>query len=298
MSAIIDFMDCVLAMGSKDPEKQCSAQMQYKAATNFACAVLFMFTVVVINCFTRGELSVALTIGAAAQCFGFFLLSQKVKLQKSVAGLSARTFEMYVLFFICRLSSTCVKNGYLPIDRSGDHIYQIVDLCSLMLVLDLVYSVRTRYNVTYQPEFDTLQIHKAVPALVVLSIFVKGSLNGHQFFDFIWMLSSYLETIALAPQLWMLSKLGGRVESMTSHFVASQVLSRSLAFFFWAQGYTEISKVKRDSPVGYNVAGHAVLVAHVLQLILCADFMYYYGKGLCSGKGKGGVVLPTMSMSI
>ena len=32
--------------------------------------------------------------------------------------------EMYLIQLIFRLSSTLIKEGYLPIDRSGDHIYQ------------------------------------------------------------------------------------------------------------------------------------------------------------------------------
>lgn len=42
----------------------------------------------------------------------------EVKYQKTVAGLSSRTLEMYVVFFLFRLGSTLFKNGYLPIDRS------------------------------------------------------------------------------------------------------------------------------------------------------------------------------------
>lgn len=38
--------------------------------------------------------------------------------------MSSKMLEMYLIQLIFRLSSTLIKGGYLPIDRSGDHIYQ------------------------------------------------------------------------------------------------------------------------------------------------------------------------------
>lgn len=55
--------------------------------------------------------------GLDSRRFGF-VCSAEVKYQKSVAGMSSRTLEMYVLFFLFRLGSTLFKNGYLPVDRS------------------------------------------------------------------------------------------------------------------------------------------------------------------------------------
>jgi len=67
----------------------------------------------------------------------------------------------------------------------------------------------------------------------------------------------------------MLTKLGGQVESLTSHFVAALVVSRCLSFAFWLYGYKEIAPLKG----GPNIAGYAIITAHSLQLLLCADFM-------------------------
>merc|ERR1719379_2606960 len=103
----------------------CNAQARHTASTYLAYTVFFMCVVVVMHKFTDGDFSIVLTMSSAVQCLGFLLLALKVHYQRSVAGLSRRTLEMYVLFFIFRPSSTLVKNGYLPIDKSGDHIYQI-----------------------------------------------------------------------------------------------------------------------------------------------------------------------------
>ena len=88
----------------------------------------------------------------------------------------------------------------------------------------------------------------------------------------------------------MLTKLGGEVESLTSHFVAAMVVSRCLSFSFWFYGYKELV----PQAGGPNIGGYTIIVAHSLQLLLCADFMYYYLKGLSQGSRK--MVLPTFDV--
>ena len=48
----------------------------------------------------------------------------EVRGTKSVAGLSSSTLELYIVFYVSRLSTTCFHNSYLPADHSGQYIYQ------------------------------------------------------------------------------------------------------------------------------------------------------------------------------
>jgi len=287
MSAIVDAMDFALNFWCKDPEKICM-KSRLHATSLMAYTVFFMCVVVVMHKFTDGDFSIVLTMSSAVQCLGFVLLALKVHYQRSVSGLSRRTLEMYVMFFIFRLSSTLVKNGYLPIDRSGDHVYQLGDIGSLLLVLYLIYKIRT--SDTYQAEFDTLEIWKFVPACVLLALVCHGDLNNSPFFDTVWTISLFLDTISMLPQLWMLTKLGGQVEALTSHYVASLTVSRLLSFAFWLYGYKELVPLKG----GPNIAGYTILISHTLQLLLCADFMYYYAKGM--SKASRQMTLPTFEV--
>lgn len=281
MSAIVDILDCVMATD------QCRTR-RHSALQTMAYGTFFVFFVLLMHKGTDGDFSLTLTMSAAVQCLGFALLSLKVQHQQSVAGLSSRTLEMYVLFFIVRLSSTLIKNGYLPQDRSGDFIYQTSDIGSLLMVLRLLYVLHRKHKDTYQAEQDSLPIFKAIPACVLLGVFVHGDLNASPVFDTIWYISLWLDTVVMLPQLFLLTKLGGQVECMTSHFVAAMVVSRSLSFSFWYYGYTEIAPLDG----GANLPGYAIILAHTLQLLLSADFMYYYFKGMASG----GVVLPTLDV--
>jgi len=276
MSAIVDAMDFAANFWCKNPEKIC-VKSRLHATSLMAYTVFFMSCVVVMHKFTDGDFSIVLTMSSKVQCLGFLLLALKVHYQRSVAGLSLKTLEMYVLFFITRLSSTLVKNGYLPIDRSGDWVYQMGDIGSLVLVLGLIYKMRT--SDTYQAEFDTLEIWKFIPACVLLALVCHGDLNNSPFFDTVWTVSLFLDTISMLPQLFMLTKLGGQVEALTSHYVASLTVSRLLSFAFWLYGYKELVPLKG----GVNIAGYTILISHTLQILLCADFMYYYAKSMKKG---------------
>merc|ERR1719506_3335602 len=65
------------------------------------------------------------------QCLALALLSLQMISTGSASGISARALSLDAIALCCRLSSTLWLNGYLPVDASGDHVFQIVDICSL-----------------------------------------------------------------------------------------------------------------------------------------------------------------------
>jgi len=267
-----------------------SAAQEGHVSTGCAYFVFLMLAGIVLRQFSDRDFSTVLTLGSGVQCLGFFLLLQKVKQQKSVAGISSKMLEMYVLVFVFRLSSTLIKQGYLPIDRSGDYIYQSADIASLMLVFQLLWKVHKVYNITYQRSHDTLEIWRAVPAAIAMGICLHGNLNKSAFFDTTWTIAMNLDTIAMLPQYWMLVKQGGEVEALTSHFVASIVVSRALSLAFWYYGYKELAPKKNKKPTGgWNVAGWLIIICHVTQLLMSTDFMYHY---LSSAMKKVKMVIP------
>merc|ERR1719359_782500 len=110
-----------------------------------AYAVFGTWTMVVWHHLTDKDFSVVLTMSSITQFLGFILLALKVRWAKSAAGLSSKTLEMYFMFLCFRLASTMFKNGYLPIDRSGDWAYQSADVLSLFVVLHLLYVMHKSY---------------------------------------------------------------------------------------------------------------------------------------------------------
>jgi len=288
MSAIVAGLDVVFDLVRKDKHVLCSAKQGERAITFAAYVIFALCAAVVLLKFTDHDFSLVLTSSAALQCLGFFLLYQKAKKQKSVEGLSSRTLEMYVLVLCFRLSSTLVKNGYLPVDRSGDWVYQLADIGSLVIVLALLVLIHKTFKSTYDAANDTMPIHNFIPACVLLAICIHGDLNDSPFFDVMWTIGLNLDTISMLPQLWLLTKLGGEVEALTSHFVALQVLSRFCSFAFWFYGYVEITPEDQ-----FNAAGYMIIVAHLAQLLLSADFMYYY---VCGVMKQTKMMLPSVDV--
>jgi len=250
------------------------------------------------------DFSFLLTFSACLQTLAFFLLLHKIRVQKSVAGISSKTLQVYVFVFVFRLSSTMIKNGYLPVDRTGDWLYQASDIASLLLVLQILFFMHKKYAPTYQAELDTMPIYRVLPGFALLGCCFHGHLNHSPFFDSMWTVGLWYDTVAMLPQLWMLVAKGGEVEALTSNYVALIFASRVMAFWFWFTGMPELAP--KDGSA--NMVGYMIVGAHGLQAMLSADFMYHYfmwqcGNSACGAAlgckdGKSGMILPSGPLDV
>ena len=69
------------------------------------------------------------------QCLAISLLCLQTVANGSAAGLSARVLGLEAASLALRLASATWLNGYLPAVASGGLVYQLVDVCSLAMVL-------------------------------------------------------------------------------------------------------------------------------------------------------------------
>merc|ERR1719446_1347917 len=121
------------------------------------------------------------------QTFAFALLGMQIVVAGHVRGISARALALDALALICRLSNTVFLDGYLPSDASGDWMYQAVDICSLALVLWLIYQVMVVHKHTYQEAEDSFpSIHVALWAVALAFIF-HPDMDDFPLFDSLWM---------------------------------------------------------------------------------------------------------------
>jgi hypothetical protein len=252
----------------------CGASTRERACVTLAYTWFAFCTGVVSQQFSDQDFSAVLTLSAGVQALGLLLLVYKVHTTKTVAGLSARSLEMYAAFFVFRLSSTLFKNGYIPVDRSGDWVYQSADILSLLMVMQLLFSINITHRSTYQHMLDTVEMWRAIPGCILLAIFVHGDLNAHPLFDTLWTVSLNLDAIALIPQLVMLYKTNGATEGLNAHYVFAIFCSRGLSFWFWFHGFSEVAPQKG----GQNTAGWLIITVHSFILLTCADFVLQYIK--------------------
>lgn len=245
-----------------------------------AYGVLLGSALWVYHCVANGEFSVILTMAVMAQCLAVALLGVQILSTGTSAGISARALALEALSFSCRLSSTTWLNGYLPVDASGDFVYQLVDVLSLLIVLGLLYHVLVTDRRTYQEEMDSLPVSWIAFGALALAAVFHADMNSRPLFDILWMAGLFVGVFAVLPQLAMVARTGGVVDALTSHYIAMMAVSRILSGTFMWHARFDVTCAPWYGE--FNHAIWAILTAHAVHLLLLGDFAFYYVRAICA----------------
>lgn len=253
-----------------------------------AWAVFLTLSFIIYGWTSDGDFSFLLTYAACCRAFGLFLLNFRMYASKSGASVSLKSLEAYVLVFSFRIISIMRHEGYLPYDRSGDWFYHCVEFCSLGFSVLAIYLLKFKFTGTYDEEKDSFgdfQIPTqfgvafiVVPCLL-LACMIKPNLNKDFLSDMSWTFSMYLESFAVAPQLYMFTKQAGSViEVLVAHFVATLGFARFVEMTFWMWSFHELSDAN-----GSTVVGYFVLIVQFVHVAIMGDFFYFYIISLKKG---------------
>lgn len=213
-----------------------------------------------------GAFSSILTLSVMFQCLAVALLCLQVIATGSAAGISARALMLDALGLCCRLSSTLWLNGYLPVDASGDYVFQLIDICSLGLLLWLLHQILVVKKRTYQADADSRCSRCIIAAMALFqTVLFHGNMNGPPIFNALWMVGVFITKIAVMHQQFLVtvSEVGASHRFAARHMAVSFALS---GVFIWLG---EQAGGKIGSPVPLVIAGvifHAILAilgAHV-----------------------------------
>jgi len=227
----------------------------------------------------NGEFSAILTLSALAQCSGMVFLCMQALLKGSAEGISARAVQLDICAVCFRLSSTLWLPGYLPVDASGDFIYQAFDVCSLAMMIWLLYTVQVTHRNTYQVLEDNVNTVPMVLGSLVLAALFHCDMDDRPIFDTLWMAGLFTSVVAVIPQLWLIMKTGDKAEALVGHYIAALAVSRILSGLFMWEAAPDIT-CDEWIWTGFSHGIVAILVAHLMHLLLVADFGYYYVKSL------------------
>jgi hypothetical protein len=169
-------------------------------------------------------------------------------------------------------------------DRSGDYVYQLIEGVSLIIVLSTIWKVQKLQQEIESA--DTCSVSVLIVACVAFAALLRPSLNKASMPDAAWTFALYVETVAMIPQLYLLAKLGGEVESLQGHYIACTFASRLTLMRFWYTSYGELQTPGQD----INWPGIGVMGSQLLQVVLLADFMYLYVTSVRENKR---LVVPT-----
>jgi hypothetical protein len=230
-----------------------------------------------------------LTLSLVAHCFGLVLLCVQMVTTRSAAGISARALALDGIAVSLRLSSTLFFHGYLPNDQSGDYIFQVVDLCSLGLIVMLLRSVLVTMRSSYQEREDDMCVVPFVIVSLILGTLLHGDMDDNPLFDSLWLSGVFVSVMAVLPQYWMITKSSGQVHALTAHYIAATAVDRILsgAFMWHVRNY--ITCVPWIGTCEHTIC--AILLAHSVHLVLLSDFGVYYVRALIA-QGSGASVLP------
>jgi len=196
-------------------------------------------------------------LGDICHLLSFVVMFWKLHRSQSVAGISLKTQELYVIVFCSR---------YLDLFWNFLSIYNVVMkvvfiVCSISIVYIMRFGVP--HKETYNKEDDAFPHAYLVVPASILGIAIN--MDHSSLFEMIWAFSIYLEAVAILPQLFMLQKQGG-AESLTSHYVMLLGLYRMFYLFNWVYRYaTEESYMQV-----------IVWVSGIVQTALYLDFFYNY----------------------
>merc|ERR1719442_250081 len=206
-------------------------------------------------------------LGDASHLLSFVVMFWKLFSSKSVAGISLKTQEIYVIVFCFR---------YLDLFWNFLSIYNwVMKIIFIVCSLSIVYIMRfgKPHKDTYNKEDDAFPYQYLIIPAALLGAAVNQDHESP--FEMCWAFSIYLEAVAILPQLFMLQKQGG-AESLTSHFVAALGAYRGLYLLNWVYRYfTEEDYVQR-----------IVWLAGLVQTALYCDFFYHYYQSKKGGMNK------------
>jgi hypothetical protein len=262
--------DRMFSIGGKSSKRaQTGVTLTY---VGFAAVALSVYHLV-----AQGEFSSILTISAIFQCLAFVLLAIQMVSSEGVRCISAKSLQLDAIAFACRLSSTTWLNGYLPVDVTGDYLYQVFDFASLLMVLWLLSRVQ---KIQSNADDENISVVGFASVALILAGLLHGNLNNRPIFDTLWMCSLFIGTVAVVPQLWVMTRSHVSVPALTCHFVSVMAFSRLLSAAYMWHAHNEITC---EPWIGkFNHAGFAILAAHLLHLVLLGDFAFYYVKNLAT----------------
>jgi len=199
--------------------------------------------------------------GDLAHLLAVVLLLLKIWKTRSCAGISGRSQILFALVYTTR---------YLDLFTSYVSLYNTV-----MKVIFIVASYATvflmfqKFKATYDRNHDTFRIEFLIGPCALLALIIN-----HEFsvIEILWTFSIYLESVAILPQLFMLSKTG-EAETITSHYLFALGSYRALYLLNWIYRY-----------YAEEFFDPIAVVAGVVQTILYADFFYLYVTRVLQGR--------------
>jgi len=199
--------------------------------------------------------------GDVSHLAAIIILLLKIWKTRSCAGISGRSQGLFALVFLTR---------YLDLFTNFISLYNTaMKVFFLVSSIGTVYLMFMKFKATYDHNHDTFRVEFILLPTAILSLVLN-----HEFsvMEILWTFSIYLESLAILPQLFMVTKTG-EAESITSHYLFALGMYRALYILNWVYRYYFEGF--------YDIIA---IVAGCVQTFLYCDFFYLYVTKVLKGK--------------
>ncbi|KAJ2496648.1 endoplasmic reticulum retention protein [Coemansia sp. RSA 1972] len=191
-----------------------------------------------------------------------FILIARLQQTKSCAGISLKTQCLYLLVFITR---------YLDLFLGFVSVYNtLMKAFFLASAGYIVYLMRAPLKASYDKALDSFRVEFLIAGAAVFALVFP---HKYTVLEILWSFSIYLESVAIMPQLFQMTRTG-EADNITSHYVFALGGYRALYIVNWIYRF-----YSEDDYVDY-----IAWVAGVVQTALFGDFFYIYFTRVLKGK--------------
>ncbi|XP_075973444.1 ER lumen protein-retaining receptor [Anticarsia gemmatalis] len=200
-------------------------------------------------------------LGDLSHLLAVIILLLKIWKTRSCAGISGKSQILFSVVYTAR---------YLDLLTNYISAYNtFMKMIFIMASYATVYLMYVKFKATYDHNHDTFRIEFLLIPSLILALLINHELTV---MEVLWTFSIYLESVAILPQLFLVSKTG-EAESITSHYLFALGSYRALYLLNWVYRYV--------------VEDHYELIAiisGVVQTVLYCDFFYLYITKVLKGK--------------
>jgi ER lumen protein retaining receptor len=189
------------------------------------------------------------------------VLLLKIWKTRSCSGISGKSQLLFALVYTTRYLD--LLTNFISVYNS---VMKVVFIGASYATLYLMYA---KFKATYDRNHDTFRVE-----FLLIPVTLVALLVNHEFspLEILWTFSIYLESVAILPQLFLVSKTG-EAETITSHYLFALGSYRALYLLNWVYRY--------------YVEGFydlIAIVAGVVQTVLYCDFFYLYVTRVIKGR--------------
>ncbi|XKL67228.1 hypothetical protein PGB90_010648 [Kerria lacca] len=199
--------------------------------------------------------------GDLAHVLAIIILLLKIWKTRSCSGVSGRSQLLFAIVYTTR---------YLDLFTSFVSVYNsAMKIMFIVTSYGTLYLIYIKFKVTYDRSHDTFRIEFLLIPCAILALIINHSFV---LVEILWAFSIYLESVAILPQLFMISKTG-EAESITSHYLFALGSYRGLYILNWIYRYYV-----------ENFHDLIAIIAGIVQTILYGDFFYLYITKVLRGR--------------